>query len=150
MAPTPNLSAADKMPYPAIRTSAGEAYFVSAKGKNTAGGMEYLRIMLSKEGGRSFYRDSGNIPVVNGATDGEEITPGNKSVLAARQAAGQANTISKSFFEEWYKELETELRKQTNALMFGRIGADEFCAKMQEAADKTKKDSSIKKQQRSA
>jgi N-acetylglucosamine transport system substrate-binding protein len=42
------------------------------------------------------------------------------------------------------------LRKQTNALMFGRISADEFCQKMQEAADKTKNDDSITKQQRSA
>jgi N-acetylglucosamine transport system substrate-binding protein len=150
MAPTPNLTAADKMPYAAIRTSAGEAYFVAAKGKNTAGGLEYMRIMLSKEGARSFYRASGNIPVVAGATDGERITPGNQTVIAARQAAGQAGTITKSFFEEWYKELETELRKQTNALMFGRITADQFCERMQEAAGKTKSDSSIKKQTRSA
>jgi N-acetylglucosamine transport system substrate-binding protein len=149
MTPTPSLTAADKLPYAAIRTSAGEAYFVSAKGKNTAGGLEYLRIMLSKAGARAFYQQSGNIPVVVGATDGETLSPGNTSMVAAQKAAG-ANTVTKSFFEEWYKELETELRKQTNALMFGRISADEFCEKMQEAADKTKDDSAIKKQTRNA
>jgi N-acetylglucosamine transport system substrate-binding protein len=149
LAPTPSLTPSDKLPYEAIRTSAGEAYFVASHGKNTAGGMEYLRIMLSKEGGRAFYKQSGNMPVVVGALDGETLSPGNTSVVAAQKASG-ANTVSKSFFEEWYKELETELRDQTNALSFGRITADEFCAKMQEAADKTKNDSSIKKQTRSA
>ncbi|HEV7932479.1 MAG TPA: N-acetylglucosamine/diacetylchitobiose ABC transporter substrate-binding protein [Actinomadura sp.] len=150
VAPTPSLTASDKMPYEAIRTSAGEAYFVAAKGKNTAGAMEYLRIMLSKEGAKGFYEKSGNIPVVAGAVEGLQLTPGNQSVLAARKAAGDSNVVTKSFFEEWYKELETELRTQTNELMFGRITADQFCASMQKKADSVKKDSSVKKQQRSS
>lgn len=149
VAPTPSLTASDKMPYEAIRTSAGEAYFVAAKGKNTAGGMEYLRIMLSKEGARGFFEKSGNMPVVSGAVDGLELSPGNASVVAAQKAAGN-NVVTKSFFEEWYKELYDELFNQTNQLMFGRIDADKFCANMQKAADKVKKDSSIKKQTRSA
>ncbi|MBB2911177.1 N-acetylglucosamine transport system substrate-binding protein [Streptosporangium becharense] len=147
LAPTPSVTAADKMPYEAIRATAGEAYIVPAKGKNPKGGLEYLRIMLSKEGARGFTEKSGNITVVTGAADGLELSPGNASVNAAQSAAGE-NIVTYSSFENWYKEFETELRKQTNALMFGRISADEFCAKMQAAADKTKADSSITKQNR--
>jgi N-acetylglucosamine transport system substrate-binding protein len=149
MAPTPSLTPSDKLPYEAIRVAAGEAYFVSAQGKNTAGGMEYLRIMHSKEGAKGFFEKSGNMPVVTGATDGLQLSPGNASVVAAQKAAGN-NVVSKSFFEEWYKELYDELFNQTNQLMFGKINADQFCANMQKAADKIKKDSSIKKQTRSA
>ncbi|GAA4187761.1 N-acetylglucosamine/diacetylchitobiose ABC transporter substrate-binding protein [Streptosporangium oxazolinicum] len=147
LTPTPSVTAADKMPFEAIRAAAGEAYIVPAKGKNPKGGLEYLRIMLSKEGARGFTEKSGNITVVTGAADGLELTPGNASLSAAQTAAGQ-NIVTFSNFENWYKEFETELRRQTNALLFGRISADEFCEKVQAAADKTKADSSITKQNR--
>lgn len=147
LSPTPSVTPADKMPFEAIRAAAGEAYIVPAKAKNLKGGLEYLRIMLSKEGARGFTEKSGNITVVTGAADGLQLSPGNASLSAAQTAAGQ-NIVTFSVFENWYKEFETELRKQTNALLFGRISADEFCEKVQKAADKTKADSSITKQNR--
>ncbi len=149
VAPTPSVTSADKLPYEAIRVAPGENYIVPAQAKNPEGGLEYLRIMLSKEGAKGFTEKSGSFTVVVGATEGLTLSPGNQSVADAQKAAGQ-NIVTLSLFETWYKELETELRKQTNALMFGRIKADEFVEKMQAAADKTKNDSSITKQQRSA
>jgi N-acetylglucosamine transport system substrate-binding protein len=148
IAPTPSVTAADKLPYEAIRAAAGEGFVVPAKGKNAAGGLEYLRQMLSKEGAKAFTEKTKSLTVVIGATDGLTLSPGLASVAAAQTAAGQ-NVVTYSQFEGWYKELETELRKQTNALMFGRISADEFAANMQKASDKTKADSSIAKQTRS-
>ncbi|WP_283136791.1 N-acetylglucosamine/diacetylchitobiose ABC transporter substrate-binding protein [Rhizohabitans arisaemae] len=146
--PTPSVTAADKMPYEAIRAAAGEGNIIPSKGKNVPGGLEYLRIMLSKEGARGFTEKSGNITVVKGAAAGLALSPGNTSVAAAQDAAGE-NIVTFSSFEGWYKELETELRKQTNALMFGRITADQFCAAMQKKATAVKNDSSITKQTRS-
>jgi N-acetylglucosamine transport system substrate-binding protein len=147
MTPTPSVTSGDKLPFEAIRAAAGEVYFVSAKAKNTAGGLEYLRIMLSKEGAKGFTEKSGNITVVKGATEGLQLSPGNKSVAAAQVAAGD-NVVTDNRLEDWYKEMEKELRSQTNALMFGRIGADQFCENMQKKADATKADSSITKQHR--
>ena len=66
---------------------------------------------------------------------------------AAQSAAGE-NVVTDNRLEDWYKEMEKELRSQTNALMFGRIGADQFCENMQKKADATKADSSITKQHR--
>lgn len=147
LAPTPSVTGSDKLPFEAIRISAGEAYIVPEKAKNKAGGLEYLRIMLSKEGAKGFTEKSGNLTVVKGAADGLTLSPGNASVAAAAKAAGE-NIITKNFLEEWYKQLETELRTQTNALMFGRQSADQFCSNMQGKADATKSDSSITKQHR--
>ncbi|RJL35392.1 N-acetylglucosamine/diacetylchitobiose ABC transporter substrate-binding protein [Bailinhaonella thermotolerans] len=147
--PTPSVTSADKMPFEATRTVAGEGYIIPAKGKNTPGGLEYARLMLSKEGAKGFTEKTGNLTVVAGAAEGLSLSPGTKAVLEVQKAAGQ-NNVTFSSFEGWYKELETELRKQTNALMFGRISADEFCAKMQAKADAVKKDSSITKQNRTA
>jgi N-acetylglucosamine transport system substrate-binding protein len=147
MTPTPSITPSDKMPFEAVRAAAGEAYFVSAKGKNTQGGLEYLRIMLSKEGAKGFTEKSGNLTVVKGATEGLTLSPGNKSVAAAQAAAGE-NVVTDNRLEDWYKEFEKELRSQTNALMFGRQSAEQFCDNMQKKADATKADSSITKQHR--
>ncbi|WP_248959251.1 N-acetylglucosamine/diacetylchitobiose ABC transporter substrate-binding protein [Sphaerisporangium perillae] len=145
--PTPSLTSADKLPFEAIRAVAGEPYIIPAKGKNTAGALEYARIMLSKEGAKGFIEKSGSLTVVIGSADGLNLAPGLKSTADAQKAAG-ANIVTYSSFENWYKELETELRKQTNSLMFGRISAEEFCANMQKKADAVKADSSITKQNR--
>ncbi|GII66219.1 carbohydrate ABC transporter, N-acetylglucosamine/diacetylchitobiose-binding protein [Sphaerisporangium krabiense] len=147
VAPTPSLTPSDKMPYEAIRVASGEPYIIPAKAKNTAGALEYARIMLSKEGAKGFTEKSGSLTVVKGAAEGLSLSPGIKSLNDAIGAAGD-NIVTYSQFENWYKELETELRKQTNSLMFGRISADEFCANMQKKADSVKADSSITKQNR--
>ncbi|ROO88402.1 N-acetylglucosamine transport system substrate-binding protein [Actinocorallia herbida] len=139
LAPTPSVSSADAMPYEAVRVAAGEYYFVSAKGENPQGGMEYFRQMLSKAGAKGFTEKSGSLTIVNGAAEGLTLSPGLTSVFAAQQAAGQ-NVVTTSLFENWYKELETELRRQTNNLMYGRNDAKTFCAEMQKAADKAKED----------
>jgi N-acetylglucosamine transport system substrate-binding protein len=145
--PTPSLTSADKLPFEAIRAVAGEPYIIPSKGKNTAGALEYARIMLSKEGAKGFIQKSGSLSVVIGSADGLSLAPGLQSTADAQKAAG-SNIVTYNSFENWYKELETELRKQTNSLMFGRISADEFCANMQKKADSVKADSSITKQNR--
>ena len=147
LTPTPSVTSSDKMPFAAIRIAAGEAYIVPSKAKNVAGGLEYLRLMLSKEGAKGFTEKSGNLTVVKGASDGLTLSPGNTSVAAASKAAGE-NVVTNNRLEDFYKEMETELRTQTNALMFGRIGASQFCDNMQKKADATKADSSIVKQHR--
>ena len=147
IAPTPSVTAADKMPYEALRVAAGEFYFVSAKGTNPQGGLEYFRLMLSKEGAKGFTEKSGSLTIVKDATEGLTMSPGLSSVAAAQKAAGD-NIVTNSLFENWYKALETELRRQTNNLMFGRIDAQKFCDEMQKAADKAKKDAGADIQKR--
>ena len=56
VAPTPSLGGGDKLPFEAIRGTAGEPFIVPAKAKNVAGGLEYLRTMLSKQGRPGLHR----------------------------------------------------------------------------------------------
>lgn len=149
IAPVPNVTAADQMPYEAIQVGVGENFFVSAKGKNAQGGLEYLRIMLSKEGARGFTEKTKNLTVVNGAAEGLDLTPGLVSAAKAQDAAGQ-DIITDARFEGWYKELFDYATKQTNAVMAGRITVDEFMATVQKKADEIKADSGVPKQTRNA
>ncbi|MEV1241955.1 N-acetylglucosamine/diacetylchitobiose ABC transporter substrate-binding protein [Nonomuraea sp. NPDC049750] len=148
IAPIPDVTAADKMPYGAIQVGVGENFFVSAKGKNPQGGLEYLRIMLSKEGAKGFTEKTLNLTVVNGAAEGLDLTPGLKSAAKAQDAAGQ-NIITDARFEGWYKELFDYGTQQINVVMAGRITPEKFCQNMQKKADAIKKDSSVVKQTRS-
>jgi N-acetylglucosamine transport system substrate-binding protein len=148
IAPIPDVTAADKMPYGAIQVGVGENFFVAAKGKNPQGGLEYLRIMLSREGARGFTEKTLNLTVVNGAAEGLDLTPGLASAAKAQDAAG-GNIITDARFEGWYKELFDYGTEQINVVMAGRSTPEKFCADMQKKADGIKNDSSVTKQSRS-
>jgi N-acetylglucosamine transport system substrate-binding protein len=132
-----------KMSAAAVRATAGEGYIIPAKAKNTAGGLEYMRQMLSKKGGEGFANLIKSPTVVLGASDAVEFPPGTKSSQAALKAAG-ADVVN-IFFDGWYKDLDTEARAATNELMFGRIKADAFVDRIQKKADAIKKDSAVTK-----
>ncbi|MFC4008104.1 N-acetylglucosamine/diacetylchitobiose ABC transporter substrate-binding protein [Nonomuraea purpurea] len=148
IAPIPDVTAADKMPYGAIQVGVGENFVVAARGKNPQGGLEYLRIMLSKEGARGFTQKTKNLTVVYGAAEGLDLPTGLTSAAKAQDAAGQ-NIITDARFEGWYKELFDYGTEQINVVMAGRITPDQFCANMQKKADAVKKDDSVAKQTRS-
>jgi N-acetylglucosamine transport system substrate-binding protein len=143
MMPVPSLSAADKLPATAVRATAGEGYFVSARSRNPRGGMEYLRQMLSVAGAKGFTATTKAPTVVTAASAGYDFPPGVKSSQAALAAAGP--DVFNIYFDGWYKELDTEARTATNELMFGRIDANGFAERMQKRADAIKKDSSVTK-----
>lgn len=141
--PVPSATAADKVPATGLYATAGEPYFVSAKGKNPRGAMEYMRLMLSKEGAKGFVDLNKSLTGVIGSTDGVDLSPGLKSASDTLTAAG--SDVFSYRFDQWYKELDTELRTATNALMFGRENVDQFVARMQKKADAIKDDSSVEK-----
>lgn len=143
VAPTPSVTASDKIPVTGIYAAAGEMYFVAAKGKNPRGGMEYLRHMLSKEGAKGFTQLTKVMTVVKGAADGMQISPGFTSANELANAAG-SNAFAYRW-DSWYKKMDDEARAATNELMFGAGTADKFCDRMQKVADDVKKDGSIQK-----
>src|SRR6202022_3228321 len=51
------------------------------KAANVAGGLEYFRIMLSKDGAKGFYQKSGSMTVVKDSLEGVDLTPGAKSTV---------------------------------------------------------------------
>jgi N-acetylglucosamine transport system substrate-binding protein len=143
MFPIPSLSTSDKMPVTAVWAGAGEPFFVSAKGKNPKGGMEYFRRMLSKEGAQGFTKETGSLTVLQGSAEGLTLPPGLQSSAKALTAAGKDTFYY--LFDGWYKDLDQELRAATNELFYGGGTADKFVDRMQKKADAIKADSSIKK-----
>ena len=146
--PYPSVTASDKLPATAINAAAGEIYFVSAKGKNPRGGMEYQRTMLSKEAALGFTKLTKSLTVVAGAAEGVTISPGLTSADKMLTAAGK-DVFMGYLFDTWYKKLDDESRGAVNDLMFKGGDAQKFCDRMEAASQAVAKDSSVTKFTRS-
>ncbi|MCW3840662.1 N-acetylglucosamine/diacetylchitobiose ABC transporter substrate-binding protein [Micromonospora yasonensis] len=149
IAPTPSLGSGDKLPFEAIRGTAGEPFIVPSKAKNVAGGMEYFRVMLSKKGAQDFTKKVSSLTVVAGTTEGVELPFGLSTVVKALEASG-----SNGFnwvYNNYYRKLERELVDAACGEFFsGRSTPAEFLDACQKGADSIAQDSSIKKYKRAA
>jgi len=143
IATPPSLTTQDKLPFTALYAKASEPFIVPSQAKNVAGGMEFLRLMLSKDGAQNFAKSSGSIPVVKGATDNVDLTPGVKSASVALAAAG--SNLVQHRFEDWYKPMHDDVTTATGALVTKAIKPEEWVTRCQKAADKIAGDSSITK-----
>jgi N-acetylglucosamine transport system substrate-binding protein len=148
IAPTPSLSPGDKLPFEAMRGTAGEPFVVPAKARNGAGGLEYLRIMLSRKGAADFTRKVSSLTCVQGAEDGIALPPGLTSVARALKTSGD-----KGFnwvYNSYYRKLERNLVDAACGDLFTRrINAAQFVEQCQKAADEIARDNSITKYKRS-
>ncbi|MEQ4305501.1 N-acetylglucosamine/diacetylchitobiose ABC transporter substrate-binding protein [Plantactinospora sp. B6F1] len=147
VAPTPSLGTSDKLPFEAMRGTAGEPFMVPAKAKNRAGGLEYLRTMLSMKGAQDFTRKVSSLTVVAGSTEGIDLPFGLSTVVKALDASG-----SNGFnwvYNNYYRKLERELVDAACGEFFsGRSTPAEFLDACQKGADQIAADSSIKKYKR--
>ncbi|GAA1629696.1 N-acetylglucosamine/diacetylchitobiose ABC transporter substrate-binding protein [Actinoplanes couchii] len=144
----PSVTASDALPATALNAAAGEIYFASSKGKNPRGGMEYLRVMLSKEAALEFTKLTKSLTVVAGAADGIEISPGLTSANDAINKAGK-DVFMGYLFDTWYKKLNDESLSAVNDLMFKGGDAQKFCDRMEAASQAIAEDSAVQKQTRS-
>ncbi|MEU3742645.1 MULTISPECIES: N-acetylglucosamine/diacetylchitobiose ABC transporter substrate-binding protein [unclassified Streptomyces] len=141
---TPSLDSGDKLPFGTLYAPAGEPFIVPAKAQNVQGGMEWLRMMYSKEAALNLFKDVGSMPVVKGAIDGEKLPSGTASAQAAIKAAG-SNIVIPKFFD-WYNELFREdFNNMIAKFMLGQIGTKQAMETMQKASDRIKNDPDITK-----
>ena len=141
VSPMPSLNS-DKMPYGAVRAGAGEPFVVPEKAKNKAGGLEFLRIMCSKEGGKVFAENTSSLSVVKDSAEGVSST-GVTSTIEVFENAGDNVIVWR--YPDWYSTLSTEVENATGELMANRLDPDGWVNRCQAAADKVAQDSSIKK-----
>ncbi|MBC9727125.1 N-acetylglucosamine/diacetylchitobiose ABC transporter substrate-binding protein [Streptomyces sp. TRM68367] len=142
-APT-GIDSSDKLPFGTIWASGGEPFVVPANAKNTAGGMEQLRIMLGEASSKNFTSKVKSLTAYDGGTDGISLTPGLKSAVGALDKAGE--NIVNPRIQDWYVQLEKERIGVAGLgeMMAGRLTPAEAIKKIQQFADEAAKDSSIK------
>jgi N-acetylglucosamine transport system substrate-binding protein len=142
--PVPVLGPGSAMPATALRTQPAEFFVVPKDAKNVNGGMEYLRIMLSKQGAAAFAQETASVPVVKGGTDAvQQKTPALASLSAALSTAG--DNVFNWQFRTWYSPYSQALKTEMGNLLAGRSTADGFLSAMQAVSDKVAADSSVTK-----
>jgi N-acetylglucosamine transport system substrate-binding protein len=139
-----NVSSADKAPQ-AVFAGSGEGWIVPKKGANVAGGMEFLRAMLSKDGAGKFASLTHSLTSTKGSGDNVTDSTALTSANALMKSAGELVSFK---FPDWYGDLDKASQNAIGELMAGRMTAAKFADTMQAAADKVAGDSSIKKQTR--
>jgi N-acetylglucosamine transport system substrate-binding protein len=144
MMPVPGWSKDDKAPFETLTGGPGGALIVPAQAKNPQGGLELLRIILSKKCMQNFAGLTNSPVVVKGGTDGVKLTHAAESMQKAIAAAG-SNMFNDWQFRIWYKKLLDNSDGAMAALMNREVTPDEWSKKMQKYADATAKDPSIKK-----
>ncbi|MET7641012.1 N-acetylglucosamine/diacetylchitobiose ABC transporter substrate-binding protein [Streptomyces sp. NPDC005438] len=144
VAPPSSLDKSDKMPFETIYAEASEPFMVPAKAKNLEGGMEWLRLMLSKESTQNFTKLVSALTCVDGAANGMKLQPGLKSAKDILGAAGENVVIPR--IVDWYLELHKDkVGGAIASMMSGDISPSEAVKRCQKAADETAKDKSVKK-----
>ncbi|GAA2670150.1 N-acetylglucosamine/diacetylchitobiose ABC transporter substrate-binding protein [Streptomyces lunalinharesii] len=139
-----NGGTGDKMPHGTLRAEPSEPFIVAKGGKNPLGGMELLRIMLSKKHAQNFATKVKSLTSVQGATDGMQLSPGLAS--AAKTVKEGGKNLLMIQLQEWYPKLTDEkLGGLTSQLLTGELKAAEWIKKAQQYADEVAKDSSVTK-----
>ncbi|MFE9365968.1 N-acetylglucosamine/diacetylchitobiose ABC transporter substrate-binding protein [Streptomyces sp. NPDC006978] len=140
----PSLDSSDKMPFGTLWASGGEPFIVPAKAKNTEGGMEQLRIMLSEESSKNFTKSVKSLSAFNGGTDGLTLSTALQSGVDVLAKAGE-NVVNPRM-QDWYVKLQKEQIgiAGIGEMMAGRATPAETIKKIQGFADAAAKDQSIK------
>jgi N-acetylglucosamine transport system substrate-binding protein len=135
--PMPSLDG-DKLPFDAIRAGAGEPFIVPTKAKNAAGGMEFLRMMLTKEASGKFAAAANSLTVLkDGVGPDVQLRPGTASTVVALKAAG-TNTFNYNY-PNTNSQFDTDLQNLSAELMAKRLKPADWIAKAKQLATKAKK-----------
>jgi N-acetylglucosamine transport system substrate-binding protein len=126
-----------------VRLSGNLFGFPSAA-KNREYNDEFLQIYYSEKSAAKVAADYG--VVISSATISYPSVSSSlsKSVVQTFSTAGKSTQYF-SLYNMWYAPFYTEYQNLLTALVSGQINAEEFCRQLEEAAEKIRQDSSIKK-----
>lgn len=142
--PTPPLSEGGPVGFEGIQTYSGQPFVVPAQAKNPEGGLEFIRMLVSKENARFFSEYAQALTSVKGAADDLSLGTAFNSAKAVTEAAGD-KILSSPMYNAWYETLVDEVEVQMGALLGGQIDPDGFIDAVQATADDIANDESIPK-----
>ncbi|MFZ0215365.1 MAG: N-acetylglucosamine/diacetylchitobiose ABC transporter substrate-binding protein [Candidatus Dormiibacterota bacterium] len=149
VAPTPSISSSDKLPFGSTNYYAGENFIVPAKAKNHAGGLEYMRILLSKKSAQDFTNLTKTLTIVKGAADNLPIAKTDSSLKSQLALINNGKPrIPSALYGGWYAQMNDTINQAFGALMTQRTTPKELVATAQAAADATKSNPNIIKYHR--
>lgn len=142
-APSPLLTSGAKLPYTAIHGTAGEPFFVPAQAANGAGGLEFLRVMLSKESCENFSKVTAS-PTIVKDTIPEDAFGSTALASTNKMISDAGEDVFNYHFMEWYG-LGPKVKPLWTQFLSGGITADQAREQSQQIIDEVREDDSIEK-----
>lgn len=141
--PAPMLSDGAAMGETAVHGAAGEPFMVPSAAANGAGGMEFLRVMLSKEQATNFAQLTNSLTIVQDTVPEDAF--GSTALASVNEMISAAGEEVFNFnFTNWYN-LGTDFKPLWAEFLNGDISADEAREKSQAVLDRVREDDSIDK-----
>ncbi|MGO4691996.1 N-acetylglucosamine/diacetylchitobiose ABC transporter substrate-binding protein [Glaciibacter sp. 2TAF33] len=142
-APEPTVTSGSKFPWEALHSTAGEGYIVPSKGKNVAGGKEFLRAMLSHDAAVNFAKSTFSSTIVKDTIPADGFgSTALVSQVKMLEAAG-SNIFSWNFVDLYGMNVDQLV--VWNTFLQGGSDVATLTSGLQAITDKVANDSSIKK-----
>lgn len=129
----PSITAADDRPFGALCAKAGEPYIVPRAAKNTAGGLEFLRAMLSDDSAANFIAEAGTLSSNRRAKLPADAKHGLVSINAALAEAG--DNVFGVTLDTRDSRLWGDIAKVMGRFMNGDVKADQLAKEAQRLTD---------------
>ncbi len=142
-APEPTVTSSPALPAAGLRAAAGEPYVVPSQSKNSAGGKEILRAMLSKEAATNFSKTRLAPTIVKGLVPADGF--GSTALVSQTKMLGAAgsNIFNYQFVD--YYGMNTDQLVVWNSFLSGQTDVAGLTKGLQQITDKIANDSSVKK-----
>ncbi len=118
-----------------------EPWLVPVKAKNPQLGIDYFKLMTSLENAQRFVKEKATFMAIKGSND-VELPEELKAPAAALKDSKAVWSIK---FRQWYKTFEKELEDSLTALVTKKLSAEQFCDRVEKAADALREDDQITK-----
>ncbi len=142
-APEPSVSSSPKMSAASLRAAAGEPFVVPSQSKNSAGGKEILRAMLSKDAATNFSKTRLAPTIVKGLVPDDGF--GSTALVSqTKMLAAAGSDIFNYQFVDYYG-MNTDQLVVWNSFLSGQIDVAGLTKGLQGITDKIANDSSVKK-----
>lgn len=146
--PLPALSSSDALPPEALAGGSEAGFMVGEVSPNKQGAMQFLRLMMSEAGARTFTDATGSLISAQGLEQRVD-DPGTSFDSVVQSLAAAGTNVFSLRYAEWYAAMRDAQAREMIKLATGRATADQFCAAMQVATDRVAGDPAVKKYIRS-
>lgn len=119
-----------------------EPWMIPAKAKNPEAAVTFFRYMTSKPVAQQFIQQKGTVMAIEGATDG--ITLPESLVAPAAAWKASKNLYADQVFN-WYPDFKKVVEGSLTSMLNGELTPKQFVDKCEDAAKKTREDSSVTK-----
>ncbi|MDF5754764.1 N-acetylglucosamine/diacetylchitobiose ABC transporter substrate-binding protein [Spongiactinospora sp. TRM90649] len=132
----PSITASDDRPFGALCAKAGEPYVVPRDAANSAGGLEFLRGMLSNEGAENFIAKAGTLSSNRNAKLPKDAKHGLVSIDDALKEAG--DNVFGVTVDTRDSRLWNDIANVMGRFMKGEVKADQLAKEAQRLTDKAR------------